>query len=66
MEKYEIYKKIIDDDVVVKVFDEKGNFSIASKNDPEPDYFLHYPDHDLSGWELITKKEAEDILGYEF
>jgi len=60
----EFYKKKEADDVLVKIFDEKGNYSVASKNDPEPEGFIHHPDHDLRGWEKISREEAEEILGY--
>lgn len=62
---FDFYKKDIENDVLVKVFDEKGNYSVASKNDPEPEGFIHHPDHDLRGWEKISKDEAERILGYD-
>lgn len=61
----EFYKKKEADDVLVKVFDENGNYSVASKNDPEPEAFIHHPDHDLRGWEKISREEAEEILGYD-
>ena len=62
---FDFYKKDIENDILVKIFDEKGNYSIASKNDPEPEGFIHHPDHDLRGWEKISRDEAKEILGYD-
>lgn len=62
---FEFYKKKEADDVLVKVFDEKGNYSVASKNDPEPEVFIRHPDHDLREWEKISREEAKRILGYD-
>ena len=62
---FDFYKKKISKTTPVKIFDEKGNYSIASKNEPEPEGFIHHPDHDLRGWEKISREEAEEILGYD-
>ena len=35
------YKKVTADDIFVKCVDENNNYSIASKNDPEPEGYTH-------------------------
>lgn len=68
----DFYKKETYNDVLIKIFDEKGNYSVTSKNDPEPDVFTGPSFHGQAnkqdstwGWEKISKAEAERILGYD-
>ncbi len=70
--KMEFFKKITDDDVLVMCIDRQGNFSIASKNDPEPDGYTRPSFHGqanqkdrTAGWERIAREEATAILGYD-
>ena len=68
----EFFKKITDDDVLVMCIDRQGNFSIASRNDPEPLGFTRPSFHGqanqkdrTAGWERIAREEATAILGYD-
>ena len=70
----QFYKKVTKDDVLVKCIDGNGNYSIASKNDPEPDFYTRPTFHQqankddlysLNGWGQITMEEASKILGYD-
>jgi len=70
--KVEFYKKVTSDDILIKCVDKDNNYSIASKNDPEPESFTRHSFHGQAnqkdrefGWERITREEAEEILGYE-
>jgi len=68
----EYFKKVTGDDILVKCIDKNNNYSIASKKDPEPDYFTRRTFHEQAnqkdrgiGWEQITAEEASEILGYD-
>ena len=66
------YKKVTADDIFVKCVDENNNYSIASKNDPEPEGYTHSAWYDQmkedsrnAGWKQISVEEASKILGYD-
>ena len=61
----EYYKKNAAADIFVKAIDNKNNYSIASKNDPDPDGFSNHTWENYSGWEKINRAEAAKILGYD-
>ena len=70
--KMEFFKKITDDDVLIMCVDNRGNFSVASRNDPEPLGFTRPSFHGqanqkdrTAGWERIAREEATAILGYD-
>lgn len=60
-----IYKKNVEEDVLIKCIGEDNNYSIASQKDPDPDCFInHVWGQDVGEWIEISADEAEDILGY--
>ncbi len=70
----EFFKKVTAGDVLVKSIDSNGDYSIASKNDPEPDSYTRPTFHQqankedlysVNGWQKITAEEASKILGYD-
>lgn len=61
----EFYKKVTDKDILVLTIDKNNNYSIASKNDPEPDGFVNFSWEGRTGWEPISAEEASEILGYD-
>ena len=59
------YKKITEDDVLILFLDNSKDYSMASKNDPEPDVYTDFTWESKKGYEQITAEEASAILGYD-
>ena len=63
--KKEYYKRVTAEDVLVKCIDNNNNYSIASRNNPEPDGYTNHSWENKTNWEQITAEEASEILGYD-
>ena len=58
------YKKVTADDILILCIDANNNYSVASKNDPEPLGYVNHSWEGQTGWKEISRAEAEGILGY--
>jgi hypothetical protein len=59
------YEKQTDSDTLIMSVAGDGNFSIASKNSPEPDGFVGPSDPFGRGYVEVIRERAEEILGYD-
>lgn len=63
--KMEYYKKITEDDILILFLTNGKDYSIASKNDPQPDGCTDFTWEGKKGFEQITAEEASAILGWD-
>jgi hypothetical protein len=61
----EYYEKTKNDETFILVIDERGNYSVASNLDPDPDGFIGPVDPDAKGYTATTRERAEQVLGYD-
>jgi hypothetical protein len=59
------YEKTRNNETFILVEDERGNYSVASNVDPDPDGFLGPADPSAKGYTATNRKRAMQVLGYD-
>ena len=59
------YEKQTEKETWIMAVDDKGNYSVASNLEPEPDGFIGPADPFGKGYKEIERERAEEVLGYD-
>lgn len=59
------FEKQQGNETLILAEDERGNYSIASNIDPEPDGFVGPSDAFARGYKETTRERATEVLGFD-